>query len=132
MFEYEWKCYWSHVDPAGIAYYPRLVNAMHQAGEEYMDELGLAFWNLSERYGIDLPVVAMDIEFQKPIFVGDSISIGVEPDLGNKSLGLDFVARHADGATAYTGREKHVCVTKDKESRRLPDELRSIIQESME
>jgi len=128
MFEHEWKCYWGNVDPARIAYYPRLVNAMHEAGEEYLDQLGVSFWDVPDQYGIDLPVVAMDMEFRKPVEVGDELTVSVEPDMGTKSLGFDFTATHADGSTAFVGHEQHVAVDEDKSSTPLPDEFREILE----
>jgi len=132
MSAFEWKCSWGDVDPAGIAYYPRLVVAMHQAGEEYMADLGIPYWELSDRYGIDMPVVAMDMEFRRPVFVGDVISISVETEIGNKSLGMEFTAEHEDGATAYIGSEQHVAVTSEKESQELPEEMRTILTDAQE
>lgn len=133
MFQYEWKCAWGHADPMDIAYYPRLVDAMHQAGEEFMESNGVAYWDIPEDYGIHLPVVAVDLEFERPVTVGDVVQISVEPELGNKSLGLSFTATHEDGGTAYEGHEQHVCVSHDEhQSQPLPDELREAITDGSE
>ena len=133
MFEYNWKCAWGHVDPHGIAYYPRLVMAMHQAGEEFMDEVGMAYWEIQDEFGISLPIVAMNMEFKKPVEVGDVITFSVNPDLGTKSLGMEFAATHEDGSPAFEGHEQHVCVTtEDNEPVPLPDELRAAIEKGTE
>ncbi len=133
MFQYEWKCAWGHADPQGIAYYPRLVNAMHQAGEEFMDSLGIAYWDIPEEYGVHLPIVAMDMEFERPVTVGDVLQITVDPDIGNTSLGLEFEATHEDGSTAYTGHEQHVSFSKaDNESQPLPEDIKKAIREATE
>jgi len=130
MFAYSWKCGWGHVDPQGIAHYPRLVTAMHQAGEEFMDAIGAAYWDVPEMYDIHLPIVAVDLEFERPVEVGDVLDIRVEPELGTKSLTLSYTAVHESGATAYTGEEKHVCVSKSEGgSRELPADLRRRIDE---
>lgn len=131
MFEYTWKCAWGHADPQGIAYYPRLVDAMHRAGEEYMVSVGHAYWDIPDDFGIHLPLVAVDLEFERPVEVEDELTISVDPDVGTKSLGLEFVATHEDGGTAFTGREQHVCVSKaETESQPLPDEIRDAIEAS--
>lgn len=133
MFQYEWKCAWGHADPHGIAYYPRLVEAMHRAGEEFMDGIGIAYWEIPDEYDVHLPIVAMDMEFSRPVEVGDTIQITTEPDVGTKSLGLNFTATHEDGTTAYTGFEQHVCVsTSDNQSRELPDDLKRAITDATE
>ncbi|MDJ1434352.1 thioesterase family protein [Halostagnicola sp. A-GB9-2] len=133
MFQHEWKCAWGEADPQGIAYYPRLINAMHCAGEEYMDDNGIAYWDIPEEYGVFLPIVAMDMEFERPVMVGDVLQISVEPEIGNKSLGMQFTATHEDGGTAYTGHEQHVCVSEeDNQSRPLPDEIKAILGDTAE
>lgn len=131
MFRYEWKCAWGHADPHGIAYYPRLVDAMHRAGEEYMDHLGVAYWDIPDEYGIHLPIVATNTDFERPVEVGDVIEITVDPEVGNKSLGMSFTASPRGGGTAFTGHEQHVCVSKaDNESQPLPDELRQVLHDA--
>lgn len=133
MFEYEWKCAWGHADPQGIAYYPRLVDAMHRAGEEFMDDVGVAYWDLPDAYGVFLPLVAVDLEFERPIEVGDVITISVQPDIGTKSLGMEFTASHEDGSVAFTGHEQHVCVSKeDNQSQELPESLKETIADVTE
>lgn len=132
MFEYHWKCAWGHADPHGIAYYPRLVDAMHRTGAEFMEALGIAYWDIPDEYGVHLPIVAMEMEFERPVEVGDEVTIAVEPEVGERSLGMDFVASHSSDTTAYTGHEHHVCVSTDDDgSRPLPEEVRRLVAEGV-
>lgn len=131
MFEYEWKCVWGHVDPHGIAYYPRLIMSMHQAGEEFMDELGIAYWDLHEEYNVSFPIVAVETEFKKPVEVGDVLTFTVDPDPGTKSLGMKMEATHDDGTLAFSGHEQHVCVRlDDNEPVEIPEEIRATIEDA--
>jgi len=128
MFEYEWKCAWGDADPHGIAYYPNLVDAMHRAGEEFMDERGVAYWDIPDEYGVHLPIVSMDTDFERPVTVGDVVRITVEPDLGTKSLGITLTGQDADGNTLFTGEEQHVCVSKsDNKPQELPEAVREAV-----
>jgi len=128
MVTYEWKCTWGDVDPAGIAYYPRLTIAMNRAGEEFMDARGLPYWEAPDRYGVHFPVVAMDMEFESPVRVGDVVSIAVEPELGTKSFGLHCVGSHGDGSVAFRGNERHVCAdSEENRSLEIPPEIRETI-----
>lgn len=128
MYEHEWTCAWGDADPMGIAYYPRLIDAMHRAGEAFMRDAGMAYWVVPEAFGIHLPIVTVDAEFNRPVEVGDTLQIVVDPTLGTTSLTLEFTATHADGDVAYTGVEKHVCVSAaDHESEPLPEALRSAV-----
>jgi len=122
---FEWHCRWGHVDPNGIAYYPRLVDAMHQAGEVFMTALDLAYWELDEKFGFFLPLVAMGMEFERPVVVGDTLTFDVEPVLGEKSLRLEITAYHEDGEVANHGYEQHVAVVEETwETVVIPDEMR--------
>jgi len=133
MYEYEWKCQWGNADPMGIAYYPRLIDANHQAGEEFMAEQGIAYWDIPEEYGIHLPIVEQGTEFKKPVEVGDVLTIAVEPELGTKSMRLTFTATHEDGAPAFEGHEQHVAVsTETDQSVEVPDGIREALSEFTE
>ena len=128
MFEYQWKCAWGDADPHGIAYYPNLVDAMHRAGEEFMDDRGVAYWDIPEEYGVHLPIVSMDTDFNRPVEAGDSLTITVEPDIGGKSLAMKLTATDDEGNTLFTGDEQHVCVSKaDDKPVELPDPVREAI-----
>lgn len=128
MYEFEWKCAWGDADPHGIAYYPNLIDAMHRAGEEYMADIGVAYWDVPEEYGIHFPIVSMDTDFERPVEVGDVLTITVDPDVGGKSLGMDFVATDADGNERFSAREQHVCVSKsDNKPVEIPDEVRAAL-----
>jgi len=116
---------WGDVDPAGIAYYPRLVVALNQAGEAFMEQRNLRYWELPERYGVHFPVVAMGAEFEAPVLVGDTVSVRVEPELGTTSFTLNFEATHEDGTVSFRGHERHVCVDVEAaESVEIPAEIR--------
>jgi 4-hydroxybenzoyl-CoA thioesterase len=133
MFEYEWKCAWGDADPHGIAYYPNLIDAMHRAGEEYMDSLGVAYWDVPDDYGIHFPIVSMDTDFERPVEVGDVLTISVDPDVGDKSLGLEFTATDSDGNVLFSAREQHVCVSKpENEPLSIPDDVRQPLTDGEE
>ena len=133
MFEFEWKCAWGDADPHGIAYYPNLIDAMHRAGEEFMDANGVAYWDVPDDYGVHFPIVSMDTDFERPVEVGDVLTISVDPDVGGKSLGIEFTATDADGNVRFSAREQHVCVSKpENEPQTIPDEIRAAIGDADE
>lgn len=110
MFEYEWTCRWGHVDPAGIAYYPRLVDAMHQAGEAFVTHVGWPYWRNQRDHDFALPIAEVGVEFAAPVRVGDVVTIAVDPEVGESSLRFEVVGRREDGTVAFEGFEQHVCV----------------------
>ncbi|WP_049986194.1 acyl-CoA thioesterase [Halobellus rufus] len=130
MFEYEWKCAWGDADPHGIAYYPNLIDAMHRAGEEFMDDRGVAYWDIPEEYGVHMPIVSMDTDFKRPVEAGDVVTITVEPDVGGKSLAMKLTATDEDGNELFSGDEQHVCVSKpDNKPVEVPDEIRAALED---
>ncbi|WP_336023800.1 acyl-CoA thioesterase [Halobellus salinisoli] len=128
MYEYEWKCAWGDADPHGIAYYPNLIDAMHRAGEEFMDSRGVAYWDIPDDHGVHMPIVSMDTDFKRPVEAGDVITITVEPDLGGKSLAMKLTATDDDGNELFFGDEQHVCVSKpENKPVEIPDEVRAAL-----
>jgi 4-hydroxybenzoyl-CoA thioesterase len=134
MYEFEWVCRWDHVDPAQRVYFPRLAQACHQAGEQFMVDAGWPYWENPTHHDMHLPVVESGYQFKAPVTVGDHIDIEVEVDMGESSLRLEFTGRdQADGAVVFTGFEQHVCVPTDEDKAiPLPDGLRTAIEDALE
>jgi 4-hydroxybenzoyl-CoA thioesterase len=124
MYSRVWTVRFSDTDPFGIAHYPRIVEAIHETSDMFMQEIGHPFWELSRDRGFGLPLVAMDFEFENPVEAGDEVTIELTPDLGTRSVRFEYVARH-DGDVAFSGDEQRVCAERgSEESRELPEEIR--------
>ncbi|MFC7203275.1 acyl-CoA thioesterase [Haloferax namakaokahaiae] len=131
-FERTWTVRFSDTDPFGIAHYPRIIDALHETADMFMEELGFPFWEISIDHGFGLPLVEIDMEFERPMEAGDDIEISVIPTLGTRSLRFDYVARK-DGEVTFTGHETRVCASKDEvSSRDIPDDLREAIEPYIE
>lgn len=125
MYEREWTVRFSDTDPFGIAHYPRMIDAIHETSDMFMEEIGYPFWELSMEHGFGLPLVKMDFEFEHPVEGGDAVTIGLTPDLGERSVRFKYVGRR-DGIKAFSGYEQRACVPKDGDSAMvLPDDLRA-------
>ena len=130
MFTHEWVCRWDHVDLAHRAYFPRLINAMHQAGEAYMEAIGWPYQDNPTDHGFMLPIVETGSTFERPVEAGDRIDIEVVVEYGTASLRLEFVGRNAAGEVAFDGFEQHVCIPAGgDESMPLPDAFRAALDE---
>ena len=130
MYEYEWTCRWDHVDPANFAYYPELINACHQAGDAFLEEIGWAYWDIPQDPGIHFPLVEVGFDFNAPVMASDRVVISVDPNPGTKSLRFEFTAKKADsGDVVFTGFEQHVCTTSEHpiESTEIPDAMREAL-----
>jgi 4-hydroxybenzoyl-CoA thioesterase len=125
MYERVWTVRFSDTDPFGIAHYPRIVDAVHETSDMFVEELGWPYWEMATEGGFGLPLVETSFEFDAPVEAGDRVRIGLTPRLSTRSVRFEYVAR-ADDAVAFSGYEQRVCVDKDSgDARPLPDDLRA-------
>lgn len=123
-YERTWTVRFSDTDPFGIAHYPRIVDALHETSDMFMQELGFPFWEISQEHGFGLPLVEMNFEFENPVEAGDEVTIELTPDPGERSVRFEYVAR-CDGEVAFSGYEQRVCAHHGGGgSMELPDDLR--------
>ncbi len=81
-----------HVDPAGIAYFPRIYDYIHEVFEDVWER------HVDERYykilsvdRIGFPLVHSEVNFKRPLRFGDHATVRVTCfRLGRSSLGLRY------------------------------------------
>jgi 4-hydroxybenzoyl-CoA thioesterase len=124
MFERTWTVRFSDTDPHGIAHYPRIVDALHETSDMFMEEIGFPFWELAEDYGFGFPLVDTRFEFEAPLYGGDDVRITLTPDPSTRAVRLEYEA-YADDTLAFSGYEQRVCAeTGGGGAREIPDEIR--------
>ena len=81
------------VDPAGIAYYPRIFEFVHQATEALWDvHVGRRYFYLLSEEKLGFPLVHSEVEFEHPLRFGDRPIVKVTVfKLGTSSIGLRYV-----------------------------------------
>jgi 4-hydroxybenzoyl-CoA thioesterase len=128
-FERTWTVRFSDTDPFGIAHYPRIVDALHETSDMFMQELGFPFWEITREHGFGLPLVEMNFEFENPVEAGDEVVIELTPSPGDRSVRFEYVGR-CDGELSFSGYEQRVCARTDGDgAMELPDELRATMTE---
>lgn len=128
MYERTWTVRFSDTDPFGIAHYPRIVDAIHETSDMFMEAMGWPFWEMSQERGFGLPLVEMNFEFENPVEAGDDVTIELTPTLGNRSVKFEYVAR-CGGEVAFSGYEQRVCARTGGEGAiELPDGLRTAME----
>ncbi len=87
-----------HVDPAGIAYFPRIFDYVHDVFEEVWEEhVGTRYYHLLLEHKIGFPLVHSDVDFKRPLQFGDRMVVSVTCfKLGHSSLGLRYRFSMAD------------------------------------
>lgn len=67
----------SDLDAAGIAYYPRLVNFLHEAFEDFFaGHMGRPYPEVFKE-GIGFPTVKIEMEYLSPVHYGDRVLVSV-------------------------------------------------------
>jgi len=118
------------VDLARIMYFPHIINYVHIAMEEFVQEaLGVSYYQLINDQGIGFPHVKLDTDFKQGLPYGTHIQaeVGVVK-IGNTSIVLRFrfYRNYVSPETlAVESVNTLVCVQlKDFTKMRVPDEIR--------
>lgn len=123
-----------HVDPAGIAYFPRIFDYVHDVFEEVWEmHVGQRYYHLLLERNVGFPLVHSDVDFKKPLQFGDRPVVSVTcHHLGRTSLGLRY--RFLLGDTLHVeARMVTVCTHTDTmEPFPIPDEFRARFEAILE
>jgi len=123
-----------HVDPAGIAYYPRIFEYLHAVTEELWEQhVGIRYDHLIMVRRLGFPLVHSEVDFRRPLRFGDRPIVRVTCcHLGTSSLGLHFVFEQ-DGEVALDARLTTVCTDiAAMKSVPIPAEWRAKLEELRE
>lgn len=87
----------SHVDCAGIVFYPRYFELYNEIVEDWFAEaLGCPFAQLFQRFGSGVPTVRIACEFSAASRLGDDLQYElVVTELGRSSFSIEITARCA-------------------------------------
>jgi len=82
----------SHCDPAGIIFYPRYFDLIHEAKEDWFKEgLDWPFRYLIDELQQGFPIVRLEADFRGPSRIGDELTIALSvPEIGSASLHLHY------------------------------------------
>jgi len=120
------------LDAAGIAYYPNLVNFLHESFEDFFaGHVGRPYPEVY-REGIGFPTVKVEMEFLSPVHYGDRVDVGVLVErVGRSSVQIRY-----EGAVGERPvfRARNVAVVVDMRSFRpipMPPWLRERFEAAM-
>ncbi len=129
MFQTQILVRFGDLDPAGIAYYPNLVNYLHEAFEDFFrGHVGRPYPELY-REGLGFPTVKLEVEYHRPVQYGDHVDVAVVVEhVGRSSVRLRYEAS-VQGRPVFTGRNVVVTVNlKTFETLPVPDWLRERLE----
>jgi YbgC/YbaW family acyl-CoA thioester hydrolase len=98
------------LDPAGIAYYPRLVNFLHEAFEDFFSgHVGRPYPEVF-RDGLGFPTVKVEMEFLSPVHYGDRVRVRVTVEhIGRTSVRIRYEG-DVEGKSVFRARNTLVVV----------------------
>lgn len=133
-FETTLQVRFGHVDPAGIVYFPRIFDYLHDVFEEVWEEhVGTRYYHLLLEKHVGFPLVHSDVDFNHPLRFGDRPEVLVTCfKVGRSSLGLRYRIRK-DDITCVDARLVTVCVdTETMTTLEIPQEFRDRFAEIFE
>jgi 4-hydroxybenzoyl-CoA thioesterase len=122
------------VDPAGIAYFPRIFSYIHDVFEEVWEQhVGQRYYYLLLEKKVGFPLVHSDVDFRRPLHFGDRPEVSVTCfKLGRSALGLRYRVS-IDDELCVDARMTTVCVElPEMKSISMPTEFRERFEEIME
>ena len=123
-YERVWTVRFSDTDMHGIAHYPRIVDAVHETSDMFMEDIGWPYWRTHGEENFGLPIVEANFDFQQKLDAGDKVTVALTPSLGDRSVRFEYEA-HRDGETVFEAYEQRVCLAMDEDSAMpVPDYLR--------
>jgi 4-hydroxybenzoyl-CoA thioesterase len=103
-----------HVDPAGIAYFPRIYNYLHEAFEDLWEHyIGVPYYHLLGNERVAFPLVHSEVDFKRPLKFGSRPVVKVTCfKLGQRSLGLRY-RYELEGELCVDARMTTACIDLD-------------------
>ena len=134
-FDTQIKVRFADCDRAGIAYYPNMVDYLHTAMEDFFEGfVGRPYAKVLEEDNLGFPAVKLDVSFQRPLRLGEVITIRITVSrLGNSSLRFHYRLLGPAGDQRAEAHVTVVCVAIDSlHPRRIPASYREALERCRE
>jgi 1,4-dihydroxy-2-naphthoyl-CoA hydrolase len=131
MFTYQHKIKLHETDAAGLLFFSEQTKIMHDAYEALLENLGFGFAELISNQDFFLPIVHVEADYKKPLFVGDLIELQVIVDnIGETSFTFSYQILNTKKETVGFGKTVHVTMDKKSQSKiPLPKDMRQKLSE---
>ncbi|MEY4284350.1 MAG: acyl-CoA thioesterase [Betaproteobacteria bacterium] len=128
-FEQDVPVIFAHCDPAGIVFYPRLVEMINNVVEAWFDRLGCSFARMHGELAMGVPTVTLQVEFVKACRLGEVLQMRLHvQELAANRVSLRVQAL-CQGELRWQAAVTLVCVQlKPLQSTRWPPDLWQALQ----
>jgi acyl-CoA thioester hydrolase len=118
---------YAETDMMGIVYYGSYPAYLEVARSEFMREKGFPYKKVEEM-GFSLVVAGMEVRYLNPAHYDDVLSIRTKvSEIQSRGVTFDYAIFRGDTAIVEA-KTKHICVSTDRRTRRLPPFLVEILK----
>jgi len=130
MFTYKTSIRLHHTDAAGLIFFANQLVLAHDAYESLLKKMGFNYENHLLKGKYLLPIVHVESDYKRPLFVGDEISIRVKvARIGTTSFTLEYQFYKKQKLLVGTVQTVHVLIEK-KSKKKCP--LSKALRSSLE
>lgn len=131
MHTYQTTIHLHQTDAAGLIFFSRQFEILHDAYEGLLEKIGFGFPSLLREQDFFLPIVHAESDYKSTLFVGDKIRVEVRvAEIGNTSFTLDYRVFKDDSTLVGLGKTVHVTMDKASQTKiPLPPEMRKGLEE---
>ena len=105
------RVYYEDTDAAGIVYYANHLKYMERARTEWLRSLGFELPELKQQHGVVFAVTKLALEYKKPAFFNDTLSVSVHVDrLARSYFDLDQNVTRTGKEVVCRGTVRVACV----------------------
>ncbi|MDJ0553352.1 MAG: thioesterase family protein [Microcoleaceae cyanobacterium MO_207.B10] len=128
VFYYTRTVYFQDTDAAGVVYFANVLAMCHEAYEASLVAFGINLKVFFSNQEIAIPIIHANVDFRRPMFCGDDLSIEVMPkNWGDDEFEISYQIFFKEMGEKWVARAntKHVCIQPQTRSRQqLSDEMK--------
>jgi len=116
-FTYSRSIHFSDTDAVGVVYFANVLTFCHEAYEASLVASGVDLRSFFSGQDFAVPIVHAEVDFLKPMFCGDQITIALMPNLLKPSeFEISYQLSNSNRAIAQA-LTRHVCIDVETRSR---------------
>lgn len=122
-FTYNRVIHFQDTDAAGVVYFANVLAMCHEAYEASLVAANINLKLFFSNHAVAVPIVHASVDFLRPLYCGDEVTISVQPRLlGDSEFEVSYeVLGERLMAKAVT---RHVCIGSDRKRLALGEEMR--------
>jgi acyl-CoA thioester hydrolase len=118
---------YADTDRMGVVYYGNYATYFEVGRSEFMRNKGFPYRELEEK-GYCLVVAGMEIKYHNSAVYDDLLSVCTSiSDVQSRGVTFNYTVLR-DGTTIVVGKTRHICVTSDRRTTRLPPFLTEVLK----